>query len=142
MSAATDNSLNQCLSSVWQRAQRKHLLGGLLAFTRWFVPLFLVIIVIDRFAYFPGWLRAIAAVTLLGVALRKAWLQGWSQVQAFDATRTAQQVERAVGDMNSLLVTAVQFETSGEAWSRPSCRSGRRRCRPSSSNSCATTPIS
>ena len=54
MSHTSHNALNQCLRAVWRRTQRKHLLGGLLAFARWFVPLFLVAIAIDRFAFLPG----------------------------------------------------------------------------------------
>ena len=38
MSKEPDNALNQCLRSVWQRSQQKHIAGGLLAFARWFVP--------------------------------------------------------------------------------------------------------
>lgn len=113
MSERADNTLNQCLRKVWLRAQRKHLLGGLLAFVRWFVPLFLLTIVIDRFAYFPSWLRALCAMALLLVAFRQAWRHGWSKLNGFNATGTAKQIERAAGGMDSLLVTAVQFDKSG-----------------------------
>ena len=65
MSATPQNYLDRCLRAVWQRTQRKHLAGGLLAFARWFVPLFFVAIIIDRFAYLPGWLRALGALALL-----------------------------------------------------------------------------
>ena len=54
---------------MWQRTQRKHFAGGLLAFARWFVPLFFVAIIIDRFAYLPGWLRAVGALALLAVGI-------------------------------------------------------------------------
>ena len=57
MSKEPDNALNQCLRSVWQRSQQKHIAGGLLAFARWFVPLFLLVVVIDRFIDLPDWLR-------------------------------------------------------------------------------------
>jgi hypothetical protein len=113
MSDNPSQTMNQCLRAVWRRAQRKHALGGLLAFARWFVPLFALFVVIDRFAYLPGWLRALAALALLVAALRQAWRHGWSRLRGFDATRTARQVERAHGGMDSLLVTAVQFERSG-----------------------------
>lgn len=113
MSKNTNQAINQSLRAVWQRAQRKHAVGGLLVFARWFVPLFLITIVIDRFAYLPGWLRALATLALLVVALRLAWRQAWSRLRGFDATRAAQQIERAQGDMDSLLVTAVQFGKTG-----------------------------
>ena len=113
MSENTHSSLNQCLRAVWQRGQRKHLIGGLLAFARWFVPLFFVAVIIDRFAYLPGWLRAIAALALLAAAARQAWRHGWSRLRGFDSTRTAKEIELSRGGMESLLVTAVQFQQSG-----------------------------
>ena len=58
MSDLTKSILDRCLHAVWQRTQRKHLAGGLLAFACWFVPLFFVAVIIDRFTYTPGWLRA------------------------------------------------------------------------------------
>jgi hypothetical protein len=59
--------------------------------------------------------RAIAAFVLLAVALRQAWRHGWSRLRRFEATRTAREVERSQGGMDSLLVTAVQFQQSGVA---------------------------
>lgn len=113
MSDNNNMEMNQCLHAVWQRAQRKHLVGGLLAFARWFVPLFVVTIIIDRFAYLPGSIRGLAAITLLVVAFRQGWRNGWALLQGFDAMRTAQQIERTLGGMDSLLVTAVHFQQSG-----------------------------
>ena len=113
MSDNKNIKMNQCLHAVWQRGQRKHFASGLLAFTRWVVPLFVITIIIDRFAYFPGPVRGLAAITLLVVAFRQAWRNGWAQLQGFDAMRTAQQIERTLGGMDSLLVTAVHFQQSG-----------------------------
>lgn len=113
MSEKTHSVLDHCLRAVWKRRQRKHLLAGMLAFARWFVPLFLVLIVIDRFAFLPDWSRGVIAVVLLAVAGRQGWRHGWSRLQAFDATRTAKEIEEAQGGMDSMLVTAVQFQASG-----------------------------
>jgi len=115
MSENTHSTLNQCLRAVWQRTQRKHFIGGLLAFAHWFVPLFFFVVIIDRFTYLPGWVRAIAALVLLAVATRQAWCHGWSRLRGFDATRAARKIERSQGGMDSLLVTAVQFQQSGAA---------------------------
>lgn len=115
MSQESDITLNQCLRAVWLRTQRRHATGALLAFARWFVPLFLAIILIDRLAYLPGWLRAVVALVLLALALREAWRHGGSSLRRFDATRAAQQIEHAQGGMNSLLVTALQFQQQGAA---------------------------
>lgn len=113
MSQESNTTLDQCLRAVWRRTQRGYATGALLAFARWFVPLFLVVILIDRLAYLPGWLRAVAALSLLAVALRQAWFHGGSRLRRFDATLTAQQVEHAQGGLDSLLVTALQFQKQG-----------------------------
>lgn len=113
MSQESHTTLDQCLRAVWRRTQRGYATGALLAFARWFVPLFLVVILIDRLAYLPGWLRAVAALSLLAVALRQAWFHGGSRLRRFDATLTAQQVEHAQGGLDSLLVTALQFQKQG-----------------------------
>ena len=115
MSELTISSLDRCLRAVWLRTQRKHFAGGLLAFARWFVPLFFVAIIIDRFAYTPGWLRAVGALALLAVASVKAWRNGWSSLRGFDASGTAQTIELSQGGMDSLLVTGLQFRQSGAA---------------------------
>lgn len=115
MSTNTQSFLDRCLRGVWQRTQQKHFAGGFLAFAHWFIPLFLLAILIDRFAYLPGWLRAGAALALLVVAFVKAWHHGWSAMCGFDANRTAQTVELSQGGMDSLLVTGLQFRQSGAA---------------------------
>ncbi len=113
MSEHTQQAMMPCLRAVWQRAQRKHAAGGLLAFACWFVPLFLAIMVIDRYAYLPGWLRALAAIALLAVSLRQAWRHGWCRLRGFDAVAAARQTEDVCGDMDSLLLTAVHFQQHG-----------------------------
>lgn len=115
MSQESENTLNQCLRAVWQRTQQRHATGALLAFARWFIPIFLVIILIDRFAYLTGWLRAVATLALLAFSLRQAWLSGGSLLRRFDSTRAAQQIETAQGGMDSLLVTALQYQEKGAA---------------------------
>jgi len=115
MSELSNRTIDSCLRAVWRRTQGRYVLGGLLALVRWFLPLFLGVILIDRISFFPWWLRAMIGLALLFVSLRQAWRHGWSKLSRYNATHTAQQVERAHGDMDSLLVTAVQFQQSGAA---------------------------
>ena len=91
MSQQSNKTINQCLRAVWLRTQRRHAAGALLAFARWFIPLFLVIILIDRVAFLPGWLRAVAALALVAFSLLKAWRHGGSSLRRFNTTRTAHQ---------------------------------------------------
>jgi hypothetical protein len=109
----SDITLDRCLRAVWRRTQGRHTTAALLALARWFVPLVLGVILIDWLTDLPNWLRAIAALGVLGVSLRQAWRHGGADLQRFDATRTAQQIEHAQGGMESVLVTAVQFQQRG-----------------------------
>ena len=113
MSNQPNLPIKQCLLAVWRRTQRKHACSGLLAFFRWFVPLFLVILVVDRFAFLPGGIRALAALVLLAVSMHQAWRHGLRRLRGFSAVRTAREVEAANSGMDSLLVTAVHFQQHG-----------------------------
>jgi hypothetical protein len=113
MSQESNNILHRCLRAVWQRTQRRHAAGGALAFARWFIPLTLGVILIDRLVYLPGWLRAIAAMAVLAVALRQAWRHGGSRLRRFDAMRAAEQIEESHAGLDSLLFTALQFQQQG-----------------------------
>jgi hypothetical protein len=113
MSQESNNTLHRCLRAVWQRTQRRHAAGAALAFARWFIPLTLGAILIDRLAYLPGWLRAIAAMAVLAVALRQAWRHGGSRLRRFDAMRAAEQIEESHTGLDSLLFTALQFQKQG-----------------------------
>lgn len=112
---SSDIALDRCLRTVWRRTQGRHATAAILAFARWFVPLVLGVVLTDWFLDLPAWLRAIAAAAVLGVAAVQAWRNGGAALRSFNASRTAQQVEEASGDMDSLLVTAVQFRERGAA---------------------------
>ncbi len=113
MNSNTQPAVSRCLRSVWWRAQQKHTICGLLAFVRWFVPLFLAAILIDRFAYLPSWARALLALALILVTVSQAWRRGWNQLRRFNAGHAARQIELSRGGMDSLLVTAVHFQQLG-----------------------------
>jgi hypothetical protein len=110
--ATQESALESCVRAVWRRAQRKHFSAGLLAMCRWIVPLFLVGMAIDWFAHLPSAGRAVVLLILVVVSFIKAWKRGWRHLRRFDATRTALQIEKQHGGLESLLVTAVQFGKS------------------------------
>jgi len=89
-----------------------HLAAGILAFCRWSVPLFLLAVAVDWMTYMPAAGRAVIMATLLAVSFYKAWRCGWQHLRGFDATRTALQLERHHGGLESLLVSAVQLRDS------------------------------
>lgn len=107
------SALDACLRTVWRRTWRRHAVAGLLALVAWAVPSFVAAVAIDWFADLPDWLRGCVAVAIVAVSLRAAWRQGWRHLRRFDPSRTAVEVEKHAGGMESLLVTAVQFGRSG-----------------------------
>lgn len=110
--ASQESSFKSCLHAVWRRKQRKHVIAGLLAMLRWGIPLFFIGMTIDRFAYLPGAGRAVVLLILLGVSFYMAWKHGWRKLRRFDATQAALDIETQHGGLESLLVTAVQFENT------------------------------
>lgn len=101
------------LKSVWRRGQLLHITAGLLAFCRWAIPLLLTGIVIDWFVDLPAIGRVLILVSVIALSVYKAWQAGWRHARRFDATLAALQVEQRMGDLESLLVTAVQLGRAG-----------------------------
>ena len=108
--AFQEPSLKSCLHAVWRRKQLKHMIAGLLAMCRWGIPFFFIGMIIDRFAYLPSAGRAVVLVILLVVSFYQAWKHGWRKLRRFDTTQAALDIESQHGGLESLLVTAVQFE--------------------------------
>ena len=119
MSTATEphqlQQLDTRIKAVWQRKQILNLATGLLAFCRWAVLLFFVAVTADWMIDLPVVGRIACLVTLLTVSLYQAWKYGWRNLRAFDATHMALQLEHHHGDMDSLLVSAVQFRNPAGA---------------------------
>lgn len=101
--------LDSRIRTVWMRGQVLHLIAGLLAFCRWAIPLFLLGMFIDWMTYMPVAGRMAMLVTLLTVACYRGWRLGWRYLRPFDAKRTALQMETHHGDLESLLISALQF---------------------------------
>lgn len=106
------SQLETRIRAVWQREQQLCLSHGTLVFLRWAVLLFLAGALVDWLIKLPGPGRAAVLLVVLGISLYKAWHAGWKRVRAFDATRTALQIEELHGGMESLLVTALQLRNS------------------------------
>jgi len=107
------STLEGCLREVWRRGQRKHLGVGLLVAGRWAIALFLLAVAVDWFSDLPAWTRGLAVVALVTVSLQRGWRHGWRHLRRFDPVRTAVEIEKHQGGMDSLLVTAEQFGRSG-----------------------------
>ncbi|MFT5410003.1 MAG: hypothetical protein ACI9NC_002730, partial [Verrucomicrobiales bacterium] len=98
------------LRSVWGRGQKQHAAAGALVFFCWLIPLFFVGMAIDWLTRMPTPGRIVILALALGVALYKAWRRGWRHLRAFNAARTALRVENHHGGLDSLVVSAVQFQ--------------------------------
>ena len=98
--------------AVWRRAQKLYFTAGTLAFWRWIIPLFLVVMAIDWLTDLPVAMRVAGLAGLLSVSVYKAWRCGWLNVRVFNPAHTALRIEEHVGGFESLLVSAVQLRTS------------------------------
>ena len=101
--------LDTRLRNAWYRSQILHLVAGGLAFFSWAIPLFLSGIFVDWMTYMPAAGRVGIVAFILGVSLYRAWRCGWCKLQFFDAVAVALKLESHHGELNSLLVSAVQL---------------------------------
>lgn len=106
-------ALNASLDTVWRRTQLKHICTGLLVMCIWAIPIFMIGMLVDRYAYLPSIGRWIILLILLGVSFFKAWRSGWLNIRPFDPRRSAQQIESHRKELDSLLFTALQYRQSG-----------------------------
>lgn len=110
--ATHQSNLKACIHSVWLRGQRFYAIAGALSFLRWGFSLFIVGMLIDWQTFMPKPGRVAIFAVMLGMALYKAWRNGWKDLSAFSARNTALQIEERLGRGDSLLVTAAQFSTA------------------------------
>ncbi len=103
------DQLDSRIRTVWRRGQTLHLVAGLLAFCRWAIPLFLIGVAIDWMTYMPTPGRVGILITLLLVSGYRTWRCGLRHLRAFDSRRTALQIEAHHGNLESLLISAVQL---------------------------------
>lgn len=108
-------NLNGRVRAVWRRGQLMCFAEGAIFFLRWGLMMSLAGILVDWLA--GKWLagipapgRAVILAAVLGVSVYKAWRGGWKNIRAYNATRTALQIEERRGGMKSLLVTALQIQ--------------------------------
>lgn len=101
--------LDTSLRHAWYRSQVLHLLVGGLTFFSWAIPLFLSGIFIDWMAYMPAAGRVGILAFILGFSFYRAWCCGWCKLQSFNAVAIALKLESHHGELNSLLVSAVQL---------------------------------
>jgi hypothetical protein len=115
MSAQRETDLDLRLKAVWRREQGVRLSEGALVFLRWSMLLFVAAVTLDWLIEVPVWGRVVLLGVVLGVPFVQAWKAGWRLVRPFNAAHTALQIEKQLGGLESLLVSAVQLRdtTSG-----------------------------
>jgi hypothetical protein len=112
MNDSMDTTLDSRLRAVWRREQLLLLTRGGLSAVRWGLALFLTAVLIDWLIDLPSAVRVVILLGVTGGTLFMAWKAGWRGVRRFEPVRTALQVERMKGGMESLLVSAVQLRKS------------------------------
>jgi len=100
------------VGAVWRREQVLHIAAGTLALCRWGIPLFLGGVAVDWMADLSALGRVAILGVLLSVSIWKAWRAGWRHVRAFNVTHAALRMEKHVGGLESLLVTAVELRNA------------------------------
>lgn len=105
----TQTRLDACVETVWRRTQTRYFTHGLSVFIAWLIALFLVAMAVDWLISLPAIVRVVMVLGVVGYPLYQAWLAGWQYLRAYNAARTALQIEEHVGGMESLLVSAIQF---------------------------------
>jgi hypothetical protein len=101
--------LDTSLKAVWRREQGLRLSEGALVFLRWSVLLFVASVILDWFVDIPAWGRLVLLGVVVVVPFVQAWRAGWRLVRPFNPAHTALQIEKQLGGLESLLVSAVQL---------------------------------
>ena len=109
MNNTQEQKLDARLKAVWRREQGVRLTEGALVFLRWAVLLFVAVVAIDWLIEVPVWGRVALLVVVVGIPFTQAWRVGWRLVRPFNPAHTALQVEKQIGGLESLLVSAVQL---------------------------------
>jgi hypothetical protein len=108
------SKLKSRLCRVHRREQELNLTMGLLLLCNWIALLFLVGFAIDWLIGLPMWVRMIILVPLLVFPIAQAWRSGWRFFRPrFSSPRTALKVEAHYQNLESLLVSGVQFSAPG-----------------------------
>ena len=107
-----------CLQAVHRREQSLNLLMGLITAWAWIMGLFLVALTVDWWLEVPSPGRFLVLACLLGAALYKAWGIGWRHFTGLDLRNSALKVENHYSNLESLLVTGVQFDAERARGSR------------------------
>ena len=112
METRRQKTLYSRVGALWRREQILYIGAGTLALCRWGIPLFLGGVAVDWTADLSAFGRFAILAVLLSVSTYKAWRAGWRHVRSFNVTRAALRMEKHVGGLESLLVTAVELRNA------------------------------
>jgi hypothetical protein len=114
--------LDARIHAVWSRRQIRNLLAGAMACFQWLVPLFLLCVLIDWATYMPPEGRIVMLLCILGVSFWQAWRSGWKELRQFNPMYAALQLESHYGNLQSLLISAIQLRSQPESMGSTSLR--------------------
>jgi hypothetical protein len=104
-SAAVERRLRQ----VWRKDRRVAHLRGFCLLVAWTATLFLLTLFIDWWLLLPGFGRVALWVLNLGALAAVAFRGWWVRLERYDPVRVALRVERRHPDLESRIVSDVQF---------------------------------
>ncbi|MHC4252927.1 MAG: hypothetical protein ACYS9X_27735, partial [Planctomycetota bacterium] len=107
-SAVAFASLERKLASAWRKEQAFVFTSGMSVLLAWIGGLALGALVIDRFLDLPGYGRVLLLALCVAASVAAAW-KYWRGLCRHDPVRIALRVEGRHRELNSLLVSAVEF---------------------------------
>ena len=103
------SKLDARIRGAWLRIASLNATKGLLTFVHWAIPLLLISIFLDWMTFMPSSVRGIVLALASGTSLYHGWQNGWRHLRLFNAVDIALTLESKHGNLNSLLVSAVQL---------------------------------
>ncbi len=107
------DDLHARLRRLWRRGRSYHATRATCRLLTWLVVVSLVLLVLDWSLELPGWARALLALAALTVFGWVVHVELLRRLRPYDPARLALQVEDAHPQLNSVLISSVQFARGG-----------------------------
>ncbi len=97
------------LRQAWWYEQACHMAHGMSHLLAWSAGVALAVLAIDWLVHLPGPARMVLLAGLLGLGIWQGYVRGWRLLRRYHARRVGLDVEREYPQLNSLLVSYVDF---------------------------------
>jgi hypothetical protein len=104
-----DPQLETRLQGAWRREQTCHLVSGIGEALAWAGGIALVALALDWLIDLPGLVRTGILATMVVIAAWRGYRRSWRLLRAFRPRQVSLKIERTYPDLNSLLVSYIDF---------------------------------